>query len=542
MIPTADNIKNYINPDITPRRCQSECFDALIKENKCISSMITGSGKSIIEYALINYAFYHHNINLIVTDSIALTQQLAIDYNNHSLDNIEIVLFNSGKLRKKTVFNNWMYETYNISSDNMKSLTYDEIEYYNCEFETYTKENDESVKELSIIIDSINNITSTLKDSDIPTDRKVLVVSTYESFNKLSGIQFGTTVFDEAHRSNTSRFHKDLKKLKSEHQYFFTSTPTGDLKTKSGMANEKIYGKIKYELKYIDAVNYNIIIPFALTTLINHEVDNDVDNTKHISGAHQFTSSIIKSELLNKTYETPKIIINLDRIDQSEYTFDKLIEDNIQSNLYIIVGNIRKKYDYKTKTISNYKTKSEIMDIIRLDNDVFCIINIKMLNVGIDVPSLTTLGVLSASNSTRLLQSIGRILRLDDKDKHKSYNIDNINYDMVKPFGTVYMNSAGNNKDDNSKIMSKSVKFMMSYFGCMLAYLDNDKIGRTSIEGEDGEDGEDKIFQQCTESYTTELEKFIIRENNEFNVQTLLNYDDPSVYINWAPQELLNIL
>lgn len=533
---------NHLNPSLGyhPHAWQNECFTEVLTNNKKnqIVVAITGSGKSLVQYGLINYHFKKDvfSINLIATESIALTQQFVVDYvkGHHNLNDVKIVCFNSSTIEKqdyryeyiKKEFGYTKEEFHNLPMDQQQEIeTFidDESNQNEAEFQAMLKVND--IKSFTDV-DKINEIVNECRKNSQP----LMVVSTYHSLEKLTHLDFGIITLDEVHTTVSSDRILVLNKLKYKMRVGFTATPVGVLNGHTGLykrddiTGELVFGSITYEYGYVRAVNDGIIVPITYSILNNREFEgNQIDKGKTHDAVAKYCKRIILTEnsdhVSGLMKAKPSIVINVDDISQANYVFDDLCLDSEipQFDIYNVNSKQITFYDHKSKTKRNFTNKLEVIKHMKSNTNKYVVINIYMLNVGVDVPGFTALGCVSASKEVRLLQSIGRVLRMHADDRGKKWSLDDPDSykNVTKPYGTFYVFNAGSKRDRNSEIINKAFNFIRGIFG-ILYFKEKGHVNTQKQEIIEVESSGNVDMLMCDEEFTlNDYEKNLMVDSDE---------------------------
>ena len=396
------------------RSCQTkaiENFDNHFynnKNNKGIISMCCGSGKSRTMYELIkNCENKNEKIFIIATTRVNLIYQLFNDISKWStLENKSFVIKligGSGKKYKKDTLEN---NIYNI----------------------------------------IKNITNPL-----------IIITTYQSSNKIVDAIKGNKelfpdliILDESHNTTGITDKKNrilIKQDNDDENYIFTSskylfmtaTPVRlQIKNKSepyitegssySMDNENIYGKIIYEYSFYEGIKDKILVPFDTIYYIptKDEIPDEIKLKINNMSKEQKTSfyfETISGFLIYTilTYNLKHILVYLqtkDKADIMKYKLENIInKQNI--NIYIITSsNTQKEQD---KILLNFRTPSKFTNIL---------LSVSIFDEGVDEPCIDSIMFGEERYSeARIVQNIGRCLRLNNNKKKSYVIIPNIVYE-----------------------------------------------------------------------------------------------------------------
>ena len=343
------------NEDIKPRDYQLEAFNILLLENRSILEMPCGTGKTLITYLI---SLKYDNI-ILLSPLISTTEQLIKHYKNY---------YSKEK------------ETINFSIIN--------------------SQNTRNIKELEI--GNKNIIGSTFDSCDIIN----------KLITQLKGSIF--IVIDECHNlsiSNLTNPKDEINKLlKSDNKILFVSaTP----KNYDVLDYTKIFGTVKYTLKWDDAIKNKYICDYSFYYPNNEKIIEHIDSIK------LDTSFIEKTILINKAFfllETIKIaellkcIVYLKSIKEAELFVNVLKTINIYYDLKIAVYNINCN---TSKTIRN----SSITKFRNNTTKISILLNVHILDEGIDIPECDSVFLTHPNNNP--INIIQRISRANRKYKDK---------------------------------------------------------------------------------------------------------------------------
>jgi len=280
------------------------------------------------------------------------------------------------------------------------------------------------------------------------SNRSVLIVSTYDSFDLLANIgDINQCSFDEAHNTLEQGFASNIAKVMPhiKKARFFTATPKvrGE---DGGMNDVSVYGEVLYDyaphkaledseiscprIHIIDSIDPNkTTSDFNVHMLVKNLIEA-YQKHKELVMAHSFDASMI----------APKILVSASSSDEmisiyNNSTFRKFVESE-----NIATAAISSKEGGFFNTDSQNRTNFMIKLSCLADNQCAIIFNVDILTEGFDLPAITGVMPLRNMSSSRLLQLLGRCLRLHKFDRTRLYDgqLTPRDYDnYVKPFGYV---------------------------------------------------------------------------------------------------------
>lgn len=239
----------------------------------------------------------------------------------------------------------------------------------------------------------------------------LVVFSTYHSCNKLVGIDFDGNINDEAQYIVAEHFNNSFRSLTLPIAISFTATEKHTASDNGlGMNNEQVFGPRWYEISSTELIKGGYIVPPRLHVM---EATAEEDAQSVVSQVVEITKEQIK--LTEPTLGFSKILFAMRGTDDV-----KTVEDNLH-----ILRTEFPKHDVFTITSKNGSRingrKLKRKDFLKLLKDVDnCIIlHYDILSEGIDVPGITGVGIMRNMSLSKLLQTIGRAVRVYRPDPSK---------------------------------------------------------------------------------------------------------------------------
>lgn len=325
----------------------------------------TGSGKSMIIFALASYFRKYHNLKVLITvPKIDLVNQLAADFKKYDVHNIlsNTVQKMHGKLSK-----------------------------------------------------------------DLAPETQVLI-ATIQTVNKMQPIffnQFTVYIQDEVHHGDTKTSVKVINYLASSAKYRFGLTGTfknSDINNiKGGLNRLQVLGYFGYPIKVADTkdlIDLDVLPPLKICFYrLNHESQVFVDYRDEI----EFLISCQKrNEMIIKITSALKgnTLILVDRVEHAKQLLS-LMPDN--THKFIVTGEI-----FIGEAVDNDKTR--FIEFIESHENVLVVATYGVFSTGISINNLHNLIFAHPSKSNvRILQSIGRALR-KHPSKEYAYIIDLVDF------------------------------------------------------------------------------------------------------------------
>jgi len=262
------------------------------------------------------------------------------------------------------------------------------------------------------------------------TTGKKVFFSTYQSLPSVinAGIEFDIIISDEAHRTaGVSKNELGLfnlvhsKELKSKFRLFQTASPKvfkEDLleivESESDvfsfdMNNEKLYGKIVYEMTLGEAIEKKMLCDFRIVAIgVNdEEVAEHLNNRTYVAdgvSADEAAAAVAIEEIFNKIGAKHMISFH-SRLALAEMTSKELNKLNIFSET--VKGTMSTKN--REKAFERFKKKPRAV-----------LTNAFALQEGIDIKKVDSIFFSSPKSSTiSIIQAMGRALRLDPDNPNK---------------------------------------------------------------------------------------------------------------------------
>lgn len=448
---------------------QKESFDLMLNEYLYQFRLPTGVGKG---YLMITHLF-HTILSEKKNDLIAIVSHRLSLNNQHLKEIIEkcIDLELIGRVKFLTIGSSSL----NISKILKKDQTEggDLNKGFNKSLYNFNKNKD--IKSRLTITDIFKSTLKTNQVNSIIKDNKengfiTIIVSTYNSLDKLRNNEIDITYLDEAHilasENDNSNFKKSYEVIKSKKKFFFTATPKDieEQYIKDGlceeiflMNNKSIFGDI-YEVRFNKCVEMGYITkPFLhiacpsemMNNNFNYEsTENKIKFIKDCFSAHQ---THIKENSSNPDSIEAKMLVRCESVPAMWEIRNNLI-DNIDDDIIVCAGAsyINRKERRESKTDNHVigkkwiRNRDEFIDEIQKisDDQKVIILQYDIFSEGINVPGITGVMFLQKNLPTisKIIQIIGRSTRLHkiDRDLIKKGLISTSDYSKwVKPYCSV---------------------------------------------------------------------------------------------------------
>lgn len=365
---------NNIKLDI--RDYQFNAIVYAINNKRCIIESPTGSGKSLLIYALMRWYIKHNHKCLIIVPTIQLVEQLFTDFKDYSSHNGWDVDKNVGQIY--------------------------------------------SGKEKS--------------------NEKNCMISTYQSLIKLPNnwfLSFGACITDEAHTADTKSISGIMTNMTNAVYRVGTSGTLKESKT-SLLTLEGLYGTIYKPVTTKKLMDNNTLATLSIKAMLleyNKEDAKEVSIITKIPNTKKYDySKEIKWLISNPNRNN--FIANLSVYTKGNTLVLFQFVENHGVILFNMINEILKSKNSDRKTFFihgeiDIKDREIMRKTLTTDNNVIVVASYQTLSTGINAPSIQNIILSSPTKSKiRLLQSIGRSLRINnDKTTATIYDIgDNLKY------------------------------------------------------------------------------------------------------------------
>lgn len=447
-----EGLLNTFNPD------QKDMFSFLQKESKYQFRVPTGVGKG--------YVMILHILNSII-NSDSKTFAIAshrLSLNNQHLAEIIEHSINLGLINKVR------FLTIGSSSLNVNDIFQDDsnlLSKFNRSLFEINKTLDMKNRlDRGDIFKSFlqkNKVTKTI-NQNIKNGYKTIIVTTYNSLDKLQDVELDILYCDEAHilasNKEESDFRKSYELIKSKKRFFFTATPKDveEQLIKDGessdiflMNNKDIFGDI-YTIPFVKCVKSAYITKPVIH--IAHPVDykegvnyDSIENkSKFVVDTFNAHEKWLKSVSFSPNEIEPKMLVRCESVPHMWDMYKKLI-DILPSDVILCAGASYNdtiggdKHVFGKEWIND---RDKFIKKIRnvKDTQKMIILNFDIFSEGINVYGIT--GVLFLQGKmpsiAKVIQNVGRTTRLHrlDRDRLRRGEISTNDYSKwVKPYCAV---------------------------------------------------------------------------------------------------------
>jgi superfamily II DNA or RNA helicase len=335
--------------------------------------MPTGAGKTLTEAVLLDWQFKNNSktkIHLVLAPRIMLGNQLLGEYKGFlGAEAFRAIAFHSGE---------------HTAEDGIK---WKEV----------------ATTQKSVVEEAYANAQK--------LNQHLVVFSTYHSCGKLEGIQFDTIIADESQYCVAENFNASFRSLTGRVRLAFTATEKMTASNSGfGLNNEELYGTRWYYISPDELIKRGRIVPPRLH--IAH-IETEDDASSIVSQVIEIAREQIV--LTQKTLDFSKVLFAMSGTNDV-----KTVEENIFTICKEFPTHEVFTITSKSGALVNGKSvkRKEFME--RLKNcENALIFHYDILSEGIDVDGITGVAIMRNMGLAKLLQTIGRAVRLYKPDPTK---------------------------------------------------------------------------------------------------------------------------
>lgn len=315
----------------------------------------------------------------------------------------------------------------------------------------------------SINTAQIRSMMNKAKNQNLP----LIFFSTYNSADKIEIARQGLTqkisivLNDEAHYLVQEQFHDILTTLPAPRCYFFTATMIQTPSDKGrGMNNEKLYGKVLYQMLPIEAIALGKMVRPRLHIVTTDGVYNTDDYNLSLN-------KIIKDSfeqhehVLIKTEQCPKLLISA-KGTQDIRNFVNNSPEYVQlRNAGVDIYAVSSVEEVGNQINGERVRRIEFLKRLKKDGEdpikKLIVLHYDILAEGIDVSGFTGIMPLRTLNKSKFLQTYGRSARPDKQDRIRLDNneitVDDLDK-LNKPYSYIIIpNIIHSNEDDKANMV-----------------------------------------------------------------------------------------
>jgi len=347
---------------------QAEALEAITASNASLGRIVipTGGGKTLVQALTLRDRLNVRRggkVHLVLAPRIVLLNQLIKNYRDEIGQDYLAVAFHSGR---------------------------HEPDYSKIRWE------ETSTTNVDVVTKNIERAKRMKKD--------LVVFSTYCSMHKLMDIRFNTIIADESQYCVTEGFFEPIRDLTAKLKLFFTATERHTKHDNGrGLNNEEVFGEKLYQVSPKTLADRGIIVLPRLHIMkadAKSSVSTIVDEVLNLAKAQ----SMLKDARLPVT----KILFAMEGtsdVEEIASQYVKIATEMPGYRTFTITSKGGAKVDGKTYT------RDEWMKQLR-ECDNALIFHYDILAEGIDVDGITGVCILRNMKQSKLLQTIGRAVRI----------------------------------------------------------------------------------------------------------------------------------
>lgn len=250
-------------------------------------------------------------------------------------------------------------------------------------------------------------------------NRHLLVVSTYQSFDRMAGLGVDVACLDEAHTiTEEDKFEKVKVMQPSMTQaFFFTATQVTGCNGR-GMDNTSFYGQVLCCVSPRAAIDSRDILPPAI-----HSIKLEGGRPSYaqvIKAAYKAHREIVLEQ--SKGLSAPKMLVSVAGVeDMVNLLKDPAFHMWAMKSGVNTVGFSSSMGYYKNGLETNRKEALQALRELG-DTDSAIIMHYDILTEGIDLPNITAVLPLRELCKVKFLQTLGRAARLQKDDRQAIYS------------------------------------------------------------------------------------------------------------------------
>lgn len=460
---------------------QLEIFNRLVNEVLHQFRVPTGVGKG---YVMIVHILY----SLIATDLskfVIASHRLSLN-NQHLRDLIDF--FIKFELIDKVKFLTIGSQV--LSIDKLFKDDYDLALLFNKQLfdYNYTKPIKQRITQDDVFLASMSkkDINKIIKKNDI-NGFKTIVITTYNSLDKLKDIPIDVTYLDEAHilasNNEEADFKKSYEMITSKKRFFFTATPKDmqiELLNEDHysdiflMNNKEIFGE-SYEIPFVSCVKKGYItepiIHIAYPKEIGEFNYESIENkSKFVKETYEAHEKWLKESSYAPAEISPKMLVRCESVPVMWDMYSKLI-DILPNDVILCAGASYNPNGVKHVIGKEWESNRDefVKKIQRVaSNKKMIILNFDIFSEGINVPGITGVMFLQGKMPSlpKVVQNVGRSTRLHaiDRIRFKNNEIVVGGKDWVKPNCAVIIPYWDSSSEFTKNILADIIRKLRSKF------------------------------------------------------------------------------
>lgn len=514
------NIKEIL---LTLNDDQREMFKLLQSNFKHQFRVPTGVGKGYVMILHILWRLIKYK-----DSKIAITSHRLSLNNQHLKDLIEFFceLKLIGKVKFLTIGSMSLDINKVLQKDEKLSKSFNNSLFdYNYNVNIIDRLNESNIFKSSLSTSQINQI---IADND-SKGFKTIIISTYNSLDKLKDQQLDVLYCDEAHilasEKEDSDFKKSYEVINTKRRFFFTATPKdvdkeliieGETSDIFLMNNKDIFGDIYtvpfkkcIQKAYISTPIIHVCLPSEF--LEDKNYDSLENKATFVRDAFISHKKWLKKNSYKPRQIAPKILIRCESVPRM-WDLQKEL-NTLMPKVKICAGASYNKNSPNNHFINDEGIKSRDEFVGRIqdikDNEPAIILQYDIFSEGINVPGITGVMFLQGKMPTRakIIQNVGRSTRLHKKDRLRIRK-DEINHNdlskWIKPYCAVILPYWDSRSEFTKEQLAFTIKDMRDRWGFDSRFEVSlgDDIAESELVYQD--DGLNKLDRKLKKAYFIE--------------------------------------
>lgn len=350
------------------RKHQSQALEAINNMTADRGRIVipTGGGKTLVEaYALRDIINIEaRNMHLVVAPRIALVNQLIKEYRGFIGQNYIALAFHSGT--QEPDFERVRWTEYATTSTD-------------------------------VVVEEYNRAKK--------ANKNLVVFSTYASMHKLLNFKFDSLIADESQYCVSENYFDVVDQIDCTKKLFFTATEKHTACDQGrGLNNSSVFGDVLYQVTPQTLINAGYIVPPRL-----HMMYAEAKSDKY-TVVDEVVQIAKKQDELVGDLPVTKVLYAMKGTDDVKNIIENVAEIKAQMpdfTIFTIVSNNK----YGAMVDGQKMARGNFMKVLR-ETDKALIFHYDILSEGIDIDGITGVAILRNMNHSKLLQTIGRSVRL----------------------------------------------------------------------------------------------------------------------------------
>ena len=246
--------------------------------------------------------------------------------------------------------------------------------------------------------------------------RHLLIVSTYQSLDKVAGVPVSIACFDEAHTATEASKFSNLQKVlpSCAKAYYFTATQVVGCGGR-GMDNVTVFGKTLGQMTPRKAIDLGLILPPLLHRVSVKGKAGNLTALKAAFKAHR--EKVLAVPANAGGILGPKLLVSAAGIEEivGWATHKEFHKWAMESGIQVITFSSSFGYYVNGLDVTRKEALDKLQDL--KDDESALILHYDILTEGIDLPNITGILPLRELDTVKFRQTCGRAARLFGQDR-----------------------------------------------------------------------------------------------------------------------------